>query len=411
MHVISKLTALSLMMLSSAATLSSARAEDDAVRLGLFTIRSGPIAYCGRQAEQGYKLAATEAGDKIGGRKVVLTIGDTAGQPAQARTKAQELVEKAKVNVLIGPVAVFEILAMADYLKQAEVPILPVTSADDITQRKASPWMVRTTPTSSQPMHPLGDYAAKTLGYKRIATLADDAVFGLEGTVGFQRTFEEAGGKVVQRLWAPLNVTDYGPYIADLKTDVDAIFIGLGSTNGLRFLKQYKAYGLKTPLLGASLSIDDSIMGSYGDEALGMITANNYSAAQAIPANQKFVAGMRSTFQQDPGLCTLAAYLAYKFIDAAATKTGGNVDDKVAFVQAMRGLKIEETPVGPVSFDDKGQMISNIYIKKVERKDGKMVNAVIATYPAVSQFWTYAPAEYLAQPPYSRDYPPAKFIE
>lgn len=390
----------------------SASGQEQPVRLGLFTIRSGPVAYCGRQVEQGYGLAAKEAGGKIAGRNVDLTIADTAGQPAQALTKAQELVEKARSNVIIGPLAVFEILAMADYLKQAAVPVVPVTSADDVTQRKSTPWILRTTPTSSQPMHPFGEYAAKTLGYKRIATLADDTVFGQEGTAGFQRTFEEAGGQIVQRIWTPLNITDYGPAIAELKTNVDAIFVGLGSTNALRFLKQYKAYGLNMPLLGAAASIDDSIMDRYGDEAVNMITASNYSASLDTQANKQFQKGMQEMYQQDPGpVCTIAGYLAYRFIDAAGRASGGRIEDKDAFVKAMRNVSLPESPVGPVSLDDRGQLITNVYIRRVERVNGKLVNKVIDTIPNVTQFWKYPPEQYLAQPPYSREFPQARFVE
>src|ERR1043166_9706816 len=138
-------------------TIVAPASGQEPVRLGVLTIRSGPIASCGRQMEDGLQFALKERGGVIAGRKVEVFFGDSAGQPAQTRTKTQELVERNRVHVLTGPVAAFEVYAISEYIRQAEMPIIiSPAAADDITQRKANPWFVRATMSGSQVTHQIG---------------------------------------------------------------------------------------------------------------------------------------------------------------------------------------------------------------------------------------------------------------
>src|SRR6476646_1791364 len=201
-----------------------ANAQAEPIRIGFLTVRTGPLAAGGKQMEQGIQLFLKERNNTIAGRKVELIIADTGGNPAGAKTKAQELVERDKVQVIIGPLAAFEALAIDDYIRQVQVPVIsPSAAAEDLTQRKPNPWFVRAVGTSAQPSHPMGEYAAKELKYKRVAIIADDFAFGHEIAAGFQRAFEDNGGKVVQKLWSPLNVADYGSYIGQINPNVDAV--------------------------------------------------------------------------------------------------------------------------------------------------------------------------------------------
>jgi branched-chain amino acid transport system substrate-binding protein len=382
------------------------------IRVGLLTIRSGAVASCGRQMEEGFQVFVKERNGMVAGRKLEVFVGDSAGQPAQTRTKAQEHVERNKVHVIVGPIAAFEAIAISDYIRQVEMPtIISPASADDITQRKANLWFVRASMSASQPTHPLGEYAAKKLGYKRVATISDDFAYGHEHTAGFQRTFEENGGKIVQKLWPPLNVADYGSYITQLKTNVDAIYAGFGPQNGLRFIKQFREYGLKTPILGTVTTIDEGHMKSMTDEFLGVITAGSYSSVLDNPLNRKFVAAMQSEFKDEPGFCAISGYMGGVFLEAGVKAVNGKIEDKAAFMKALHALSLPDSPVGPVKLDAYGNPITNIYIRRVERRDGRLVNAIIETYPDVSQFWKYDPKWFLGAPVYSRDYPPAKNLE
>ncbi len=389
-------------------------ADKDAIRLGFLTIKSGALAAGGKQMEDGLRLFLKERNNMIAGRKVELFVADTAGQPANTKTKTQELVEKDKVHVIIGPLAAFEALAIDDYIRKNETPIIaPSAAAEDLTQRKANPWFVRAVGTSAQANHVLGDYAARELKYKRIAIIADDFAYGHESVAGFQRTFEEAGGKVVQKLWSPLNVADYGTYIGQIKPNVDAVFAAFAGGNGIKFLKQYNEYGLKAkiPVLGSMTSVDEGILKSMGDEALGVISSGWYAAGINNADNKKFVQSINRDYQQDPGFYSMGAYGAALMLEQALKDVKGKIEDKPAFMAALRNVQISNDPRGKISLDALGNPVMDIYVRKVERKGGKLSNTVVKTYPAVSQFWTYNKKDFLANPVYSRDYPPAVNIE
>jgi len=391
---------------------ASSQAQPEPIRIGFLTVRSGALAAGGKQMEEGIQLFLKERNNTIAGRKVELVIADTGGNPAQAKTKVQELVERNKVNVVIGPLAAFEAIALDDYIRQTRTPTVSCSAAaEDLTQRKPNPWFVRTVGTSAQPNHALGEYAAKTLGYKRVAIIADDFAYGHETAAGFQRTFEDNGGKVVQRLLPPLNVPDYGSYIAQIKRDVDAVYAGFAGANGFRFLRQYREYGLKLPVLGSMTTADEGILRQMGDEAIGVVSGGWYSAGIDSPENKRFVAAVNKEYGADPGYYTLGAYSAGALVEAAARAVNGKVEEKDAFMKALRNPGTVRDPRGEWKLDEYGNPVMPAYIRKVERRDGKLVNTVVKTYPAVSQFWTYDPKQFLANPVYSRDFPTAKNLE
>jgi branched-chain amino acid transport system substrate-binding protein len=391
---------------------ATARAQAEPIRLGLLTVKTGPLASGGLDMERGLVQFLRDRGNSMAGRKVDLIVADTAGAPATARTKLQELVEKDKVHVIIGPLAAFEALALDDYIRSQQVPTLSVAAAEDLTQRKPNPWFVRPTSTSSNCAHPMADYCAKTLKYKRMATIADDFAYGHEMVGGFQRVFEDNGGKIVQKLWSPLTVPDYGSYLAQMKTNIDGIFLGFAGSNGFRFLRQFNEFGLKgkVNVVGGMTALDESVLRNMGDEALGIITSCWYSAELDNPANRKFAPAFRTEWKYDPGFYAAATYVDGAVLQAAVEAVGGRVEDKPAFMKALRAAKVD-TVRGPVRFDDYGNVIGDVFIRKVERKDARLVNSVIHTYPNVSQFWTYDPKEFLKNPVYSRDWPPAKNLE
>jgi branched-chain amino acid transport system substrate-binding protein len=398
-------------VVSLASTSRAARA-DAPIKIGFLTVKTGPLAAGGIQMEQGMNLFLKQRGGKLAGRDVQLIVADTAGSPATTRTKTQELVERDKVDVLIGPLAAFEALAIADYIEAQKMPTLGVAAAEDLTQRHASPWFARATSSSGQCAHVMAYYAATELKYKRMAIIGDDFAYGHEQNAAFLRVFEDNGGHVVQKLWPPLNAPDYGTYISQIKSDVDGVFMSFAGSNGFRFTQAYAEYGLagKIPLIGGMTAMDEAILQQTGDDAIGIITANWYSAELDNAANKEFAAGMRKDYKVDPGYYSAGPAVAGAILEAAI-KSVGDVSDRAALMHAIRTNVVDGTIRGPVKFDDKGQAIANVYIRRVEKKGGRIVNTVIKTYPNVSQFWTYPEAAFLADPVYSRDWPPAKFLE
>lgn len=397
--------------LSTALVSRPARAADEPIRIGLLTIKTGPLASGGIDMERAMLMYLKERDNKLAGRAVELISADTAGVPATARTKTQELVEKNKVHCLIGPLAAFEALAIDDYIRQAQIPTLSVAAAEDMTQRNANPWFVRATSTSSQCAHPLGEYAAKELKYKKMITIGDDIAYGHEMCAGFQRVFEDNGGKVIQKLFSPLAVPDYGTYVGQLK-EADAIFLGFAGSNGFRFLRQFVDYGMKDKMavIGGMTALDEAVLRNMGDEALNIVTTCWYSAELDAKPNQTFAPAFRKEFKYDPGFYAASTYVNGAVLEAAIKAVDGKIENKTAFMAALRAVNVD-TARGPVKFDDKGNVVGNVYLRKVTRKDGRLVNSVFKTYPDVSQFWTYGEQAFLANPVYSRDYPPAKNLE
>jgi len=397
---------------AAAAAALPARAQAGPIRVGLVTVKTGPLASGGIDMERALVQYLSERNNTLAGRKVELIVADSGGVPAQARTKIQELVERDNIHLMIGPLDTASALAADDYIRQAQLLTLSVAAAEDMTQRKPNPWFTRGTSTSSQSAMPLADYAAKELKYKRMALIADDIAYGHEMCAGFMRVFEDAGGKVVQRMFPPLTVPDYGTYLAQLKTNIDAIFLGFAGSNGFRYLRQFNEYGLmgKVKPIGGMTALDEAVLRNMGDEALGIITSCWYSAEIDNPINQKFVAAFRAQWKYDPGFYAAATYTEAAVLEATLNRIGGKIEDKPAFMKAVRSIKVDACR-GPLSFDQYGNVVGNVYIRRVTRKEGRLVNSVIHTYPNVSQFWTYKPEEFLKNPVYSRDWPPAKNLE
>jgi branched-chain amino acid transport system substrate-binding protein len=382
-------------------------AQAKPVRIGLLTVKTGPLAAGGIQMEQGMTRFLKDRNYTLAGRKAELVVGDTGGNPAGTKTKTQELVERDHVDLIIGPLAAFELLAISDYAAQARMPILSLAAAEDMTQRRPNPYFVRASATSSQAMHPLADYAAKELKYKRLITVTEDFAFGHEQMAGFQRVFEDAGGRIAKKLWPPLVTPDYTPYLAQI-SGVDAVVQGFAGSNPLKFMKQYQDQGLKLPVLGGSTACDDALFKSFGDEAVGMISCSFYSSDLDTPSNKKLVEGMVRDHGNIPGLYAAGIYINGMVAEAALEKTGGKTEDREALIKALRGVSLTDTPRGPLRFDHLGNVVGSFYIRRCERKGDKLVATTLKTYKDVGQFWTYDEKWFLAQPVYSRDYPPLK---
>src|ERR1700759_2231206 len=173
-------------------------------KLGLLTVKTGPLAQGGIQMEQGVLTFLREKNNMMAGRKVEFFSADTGGNPAGTKTKAQELVERDKVDVILGPLAAFELLAITDYIKEQKMPTLSLAAADNLTQRTPNPFLLRASATSSQAMHPMAHYAATELKLKRVVTISEDFAFGYEQMGGFQAAFEANGGCISAKLWPPL---------------------------------------------------------------------------------------------------------------------------------------------------------------------------------------------------------------
>src|SRR5438128_3989360 len=388
-----------------------AEAQKGPIRIGFMSSLTGPLSPNGKDMLNSFELFLEEQGGKLAGREVKLVTEDDAGNPATGLTKLRGMAEGQGIQILVGPLSAAVGYAIRDYIDSKKLPaIFPIVSGEDITQRKRSPYIVRTGWSSAQPSHPFGKWVYDNLKYRKIAMIGYDFAFGWEVAAGFHRTFEEAGGQVVQKLWPPLNTPDFAPYIAQLRRDVDAVWCVFSGADALRFSKQYAEAGLRErlPLIGNGTFTDEHVLRTMGDEVLGVITAHQYSAALQTPANRKFVAAYEAKFRQVPSYYSEGTYVAGIALKAALEATGGDIENVDKFLGALRRADLSDAPRGAVRFYDFGNPIQNIYVRRVEKAGGRLQNTVIHTFPSVSQFWTYKPEEYLKNPVYSRDYPPCR---
>lgn len=403
--------------LALGASLGPAAAQQE-LRIGFIAPVTGFISQTGQDMVHGFEMYLNEHNGVLGGAKVKFIIADSQGKPDLAVTKARQLILDDHVDMLVGGVLASEGYALAPVsteLKTLYIPSIP--AADDLTQRQLSkyPYLIRTTWTSSQVNHPLGQWACDQ-GYKKVVTIAADYAFGYESVGGFQKAFEDCGGKVIQKIWPPLGNKDFGPYIPTIKSDADAIYSLMVGPMSPQFPKQLRDAGIKLPIVAGGTSYDDYNVQYDSDQVIGDVSALMYSAALQTPKNEAFVKSFRSKYKEVPGYYAEANYTTAQMIDEAMKQNGGKYPGAVKFIQTMLGLKID-APRGPVSFDDMRNPIENIYIRKVEKKklfgDAKpqLWNIVIKTYPNVGQFWTYNKETFLKQPVYSRDFPPCKYCE
>ena len=408
MRVMTRLALLGVLALGMARGEAAAQTP---IKIGFLAPLSGAIAAAGKDMYSGCELYWQETGWQMAGRKVEVILEDNEGQPPTTLTKARKLVESDKVHLLMGVILSNVAYALVPYVEQQGIPTMyPINSADDLTQRKRPKWLIRTGFSAGGNMHPFGEYAAKTLGYKKIVTIGLDYAFGWETVGGFHKAFEDAGGQIIQKMWVPLNVQDYAPYLGQVRKDADAVFVnGLGRWT-LLFAKQYAESGLrgKVPLIANGTYTDEHVLPQLGDESLGVISAHHYSAALETPANQKFRTAYEKAYGRLPGFYGENCYTGARILSEAVKALGGKVEDRAGLMAALRAVKVGDAPRGPVEMDTYGNPTQNIYIRKVERVGGKLQNTVIHTYPRVSQFWTYNPEEFLKQPVYSRDFPPCR---
>jgi branched-chain amino acid transport system substrate-binding protein len=251
----------------------------------------------------------------------------------------------------------------------------------------------------------------KNTKYRKVATIGMDYAFGYETVGGFQRVFEEQGGRVVQRIWVPLNALDFAPYLTQVHRDVDAVCAVFVAAQGVRFIKQYADYGLKArlPLIGSGVMTDEHVIRNLGDEAVGAVGALVWAPTLATPANRTYLKLAEAKIGKTPAYFTAIMYSAGRWVVEAAKIVEGRVEDRERFLAAIRkASETVEDPRGPIKLDEWGNPTQNVYILKVERVGGKLTNTVLHTYPLVSQFWIYKPEDFLKLPAYSRDYPPTR---
>ncbi|RZI66387.1 MAG: ABC transporter substrate-binding protein [Variovorax sp.] len=351
-------------------------AQDNVFKIGLILPMTGQQATTGRQIEAAARLYMQQNGDTVAGRKVQLIVKDDTSLPDMTRRLAQELIVNEKVNVIAGMGITPSALAVAPLATQSKTPLVVMAAAtSSITQ--ASPYVVRTSFTLPQASVALADWAPKN-GIKKVVTLVSDYGPGLDAEKYFKERLQFNGGQVVEALRVPLRSPDFAPFlqkVRDLKPD--ALFVFVPSGAGAAVMKQFGERGMDKAgikLIGTGDVTDDDQLNDMGDVALNVVTSHHYSTAHPGATNKKFVdAFMKANKGLRPNFMAVGGYDGMRVIYEAARKTGGK-GDGTALLEAMKG-QLFESPRGPMFIDAQTRdVVQNIYLRKVEKKDGQLWN-------------------------------------
>ena len=346
-------------------------------KIGLILPMTGQSASTGKQIEAAARLFMAQNGDKVAGRKIELIIKDDGGVPDATKRMAQELVVNEKVGVLSGfgltPLA----LATAPLASQSKTPMVVMAAATS-TITEASPFIVRTSFTLPQCAVAMGDWAPKN-GIKRVVTLVSDYGPGIDAERFFKERMQLNSAQVVESLRVPLRNPDFAPFlqkVRDLKPD--ALFVFVPSGAGAAVMKQFLERGMDKAgikLIGTGDLTDDDQLNDMGDGALGVVTAHHYSAAHPSALNKKFVEAFKKANNGlRPNFMAVGGYDGMRVIYEALKNTKGGQGGGEALLAAMKG-QIFESPRGQIFIDAQTRdVVHNIYLRKVEKKDGQLYN-------------------------------------
>ncbi len=361
------------------------------IKIGLLLPYTGVIAITGQETSKGVEFYLAKIGGKAAGREIQLLKEDDEAKPDVGLTKARKLVERDKVDMLVGPVHSGVALAIRDYVHGQGIPlIVPVAFTRDLTAPgKASPWIFRVVETTDQGNFNMGTWVFKKTPYRKLVIMASDFVAGRHSAEGFMAAFRAAGGEIVKEIYAPLNTADFAPYMAQVGgLGADAIYAWFGGADSIRFVKAYHEYGLagKLPLLAYNTLVDDVLLPTLGDAALGIISVGHYSAALDTPENRAFVREYEAKYNAWPTRYVELGYVSAQLIAAAIEVLNGEVGDRARFRDAIRSVATKiQPPRGPIRFDRYQQVITDVYVMKVERRGNRLINAIVDRIPATSQ--------------------------
>jgi branched-chain amino acid transport system substrate-binding protein len=394
--------------LAAAAMVGTATAQTKGpIRIGVLAPITGPLATPGAEMVDGMKMFWEMNKYTAGGRKIELVTADTTCNPDQALTQARRLALQEKVHFLIGPLCGHEGPAVAQVSKETGIPlVLDPAGADTNTKWDRTPSVVRTAVSASQISHPFGDYLYKELGARNATFIGSDYTWGHEVAGGMIRTYKELGGKVNKVIWAPLATTDYGASLAAIPADSDAVVVALAGVARIRFFEAWYNFGYdkKFKLHGGYWLHEDAIP-QIDARAVGLISNSvHYVAGIDTPENKAFVDDYARRYKKLPSWFAESAYTSGLWTKAAIDSINGNVEDRAAFLKAMRTVQVK-APRGPLKLDAYDNPIQNVYITRLQKVKHPilgdvLMNIPVKTYNNVSQFWTDKPEDFLKRGPY-----------
>ena len=345
------------------------------IKIGYLNATIGPFAGPAPQITIGLNIALKEINSTAGGKKIVVIEEATDATPQLAIEKAKKLIEKDKVDILFGPLSGDEGVAIARLSKKyPKVTFVNTTaSASEATNQSPSKNFFRFHGDAAQWSGGVGEIAYKTLGYRKVAIIADDYSFPYANAGGFATGFCKAGGTIVGAQWPALGTKDYSSQIAALPKDVDAIYAGLGGADAVQFLKQAVQFGLKKPLIGGAILVDGTVLGSkadIGDAALNTIAGGPVpDDSYTSPEYEKFKAQLAAA-GTGPNIFSVLGYNSAKSMLAGLVAVKGDLSNNQAAYRKVLSTLKWNTPTGPLSMDkNRNAIVSNFIYQVIS--DGK----------------------------------------
>jgi branched-chain amino acid transport system substrate-binding protein len=361
----------------AAATAASAQ---DVVKVGMVMPMTGALAAAGQQVIAGARLYMKQHGDMVAGRKIELIVKDDASSGETGKRLIQELIVNEKIDVIGGGLTA-DLLPSASLLTEAQKPAVVMLSSTTAVVEK-SPFFVRTSCTLAQSAAIMADWAVKS-GLGKAVTLVTEFAPGLEAEETFTNNYKAAGGQIAEAIRVPLRNPDFAPFLQRVRDAApQALFVFIPSVQAATFARQFVERGLDKAgikLIGPGDLTDDEALQNMGDAMLGVVTAHFYSAAHPSPANKAFAEAYQAENKARANFMAVSGYDGMHLIYEALKKTGGATDGK-ELVAAMKGMSWE-SPRGPMSVDrSSGEVVHNIYIRKVEKVDGELRNVEFETF-------------------------------
>jgi branched-chain amino acid transport system substrate-binding protein len=371
------------------------------VKIGYAISMSGVFASYGEDLRDGLNLYLDKIGHKAGGREIKIIIEDIgSNQVNRALDVGRKMIQKNNIDILAGVIDTGSAYALAALVEKYKIPfVISNAGADDLTQRKASPYIIRISFSNSGGSHPLGVWAYEK-GYRKAVVMGSDYGAGYEHVGGICQTFKKMGGKIIQEIWPPLGNQDFAPYLANINREADVVMVFFAASDALRFVKQYEDYGLKKkiPLIGKGYYLDDNMLPRMAESAEGHISESHWCFLLDNPENKEFDAAYIKKYGRRPTNISEQGYVTGMVIAKALEKTRGQIKG-AEFVKVMRSLELK-APRGLIKFDKYGGVIQTYYIRKVEKVKDEWQSVPFKSYPGVSQFWTWSPEEYMKMVPY-----------
>jgi branched-chain amino acid transport system substrate-binding protein len=368
------------------AFVASPALAQDKIKVGLMLPYTGTYAALGNAITNGFKLAVSEQGGKLGGKEIEYVTVDDESDPAKAPENANKLIKRDKVDVIVGTVHSGVAMALAKAAKDNNaLLIIPNAGADEITGPMCAPNIFRTSFSNSSPGYAMGKVAAER-GHKTAVTLTWKYAAGDQSVNGFKEAFEKAGGKVTKQLSLPFPNVEFQPFLTEIAAlKPDAVYVFFAGGGAVKLVKDYDAAGLKKsiPLYGPGF-LTDGTLEAQGASAEGLLTTLHYADQLDNPKNNAFRAAYRKAYNVEPDVYAMQGYDSGQLLAAGTKAVGGDMAKRDALIKAMQTAKID-SPRGPFSLSRANNPVQDYYLRRVEGKENKAIGVAIKGYedPAV----------------------------